>query len=65
MGLPDNWSRVNKWLHFCGPIPATHVQVKSKIRKKCPELKELVDYSVISDKVFWETFPFNKLPSSP
>jgi hypothetical protein len=64
MGLPDNWSRVRRCLHYCDPIPAAPEPVKTETRKKCPELKKIVDYSVISDQAFWETFPFNELLAS-
>jgi len=46
------------------PVLADFDEVKYEIKKKCPEVVTLSNYSVSPDKAFWDRFPFNPMPTS-
>ncbi len=65
MGLPHNWARVKSWLNFRSIIKTVSSGSPVKMKKKCPEVKILPDYSVNPGPAYWQNFPFNDLPEVP
>lgn len=65
MGLPLNWARVKSWLHFRSNISIAATSKTTEMKKKCPEVKVLSDYSVNPDPEYWKNFPFKNLPKAP
>ena len=57
LGLPEDWSRVEDWLNFKGPIGPPPVIDDSIFKIKCPELPTLIRYDTEPPASFWKSFP--------
>ena len=64
LGLPKNWSHVDKWFTFSGPISVDYEYIPQK-PSKWPKIPVLSDYSVPPAESFWDLFPKKELPSEP
>jgi hypothetical protein len=65
LGLPDDWSRVKKWLNNTVYCFRASQQIIPERVKKCPEVPTLQNYNVPPPKEFWLSFPKNGLPKTP
>ncbi len=65
MGLPAKWCTVMFWLTATPailPSPAVPVSQKPRIFNNIPILQ---DYEKAPQESFWQSFPFNNLPTKP
>lgn len=65
LGLPEDWSRVKRWLSHRSTNfnrPPTNIPQR---KKKCPEIPSLLAYNVPPHPNFWNFFPKNALPKTP
>ncbi len=62
LGLSVDWSRVEDWLDFKGPIGPAPVTEDSIFKIKCPELPTLVRYDTEPPASFCKSFPSSNLP---
>jgi hypothetical protein len=65
LGLPDDWSRVKKWLNNTVYCFRASQQIIPERIKKCPEIPSLQNYNAPPPKEFWLNFPQNSLPKTP
>jgi hypothetical protein len=63
-GLPANWSRVQDWLSFNGPVVIPFEKPAAVPELKWSDIPILNDYRVIPDESFWKDFPKRDLPST-
>jgi hypothetical protein len=63
-GLPANWSRVQDWLSFNGPVVIPFEKPAAVPELKWSNIPILNDYRVIPDESFWKDFPKRDLPST-
>ena len=64
LGISANWSSVQAWLDFKGPVIYQEPAVTASAKLKCPEIQSLQDYSASPPASFWQTFPKNPIPTS-
>jgi hypothetical protein len=65
LGIPYNWSTVEKWLN-----PRTNIMYPpppslKPLTKKCPDVATLKTYYTPPPPEFWKSFPSLRLPSQP
>ena len=63
-GLPANWSRVQDWLSFNGPVVIPFEKPAAVPELKWRDIPILNDYRVIPDESFWKDFPKRDLLST-
>ena len=64
LGLPEDWIRINNWLHHKKTTVVPIVIIKD-IKLKNPEIPILANYKTNPIPDFWETFPHKNLPNEP
>ena len=57
--MPEDWSRIQSWLDFKGPLPKISDSHPDPIKIKNPEVPVLSDVSKFPGKEFWDKFPSN------
>ena len=62
-GLPADWSRVQDWLSYNGPVVIPFEKPAAVPDMKWKDIPILNDYRVIPDESFWKNFPKRELPS--
>ncbi len=64
LGLPSEWSEVQKWLEEGDDIDPPTIADQPKFQKIWERVPTLLDYCRSQGQEFWENFPTQPLPTA-